>query len=263
MQNTLDATNVSKEELAKFLIDFGNKYSLGYVIKKKQGLFSSAFDASDIESLMYLAVTKTVNRIWGSFAQKRIVEITSKEVVEFEEMKEVEELKKQASRNLYKENDDFSLTKNVVGLFVRTFNREVNAYIQKNLMTYKRGSTSFTSNIASFDIDYYAQESCRTELSIVLDCAEENKKAVKSEVDGLCGRILNGISEVAPEEKAEKYRNFAQDIFSGNCSVQEALKIHKIGRNGQGSLYRVMAEVVRELELDAEDMEMIQERLTA
>lgn len=263
MKKTFDATKTTKDELAEFLIDFGNKYSMGYIVKKKQSLFSSAFNVDEIESLMYLAVTKTVNRIWGSFAQKKINETVRKEVIEFEELKEVEELKKQQSRNLYRENDDFSLTKNVIGLFVRTFNREVNAYIQKNLMTYKRGSANFTANVASFDIDYYAEGSCKTELSIVLECVEENKKAVDSEVDNLCSRILDGISIVAPQEKVEKYKNFAQDIFTGNCSVKEALKVHKIGRNGQSNLYRVMAEVVRELNLDEDDMEMIQGRLTA
>lgn len=263
MKKTLDATKVSREELADFLIEFGKKYSLSYVLKKKKNLLNPAFDTDEVESLMYLAITKTVNRIWGSFAQERINEITSKELIEFEEMKEVEKLKKQESRNLYKENDDFSVTKNIIGLFVKTFNREVNAFIQKNLMTYKRGSKSLTTNIASFDVDYYAEGSCKAELSIVLSCAEENKKAANSDVDRLCCRILDGITVIAPEEKVEKYRNFAQDIFSGNCSVQEALKLHKIGRNGQNNLYQVMAEVVSELDLDEEDMEMIQERLTA
>lgn len=263
MKKSINATEVSKDELAQFLIDFGNKYSMNYMIKKKQNLFDSSFDTEEIESLMYLAVTKVVNRIWGSLAQKRINEIMSQKIIGLEEMKEVEKLKNQESRELYREDDDFSVCENVIGLFVTTFNREVNAYIQKNLMTLKRGHTSFTTNVASFDIDYYAEGSCRTELSIVLDCVEENKKAVNSEVDELCRRILEGISEVAPEEKIEKYRNFAQDIFSGNCSVQEALKVHKIGRNGQNGLYQVMSEVVSELELDEEDMEMIQERLTA
>lgn len=258
-----DATKATKEELAQFLVDFGKKYSLGYVINQRRNQLNSYFDVDEVESLMYMAATKVTNRITGSLAQKKINEIKSQDVVTIEDAKMVEKLQKTPSIDLYKDVDDFSIEKNVVGLFVKTFNREVNSFVEKNLRTFKRGYDSYTTSLASFEVDYYAESSSRVEMSMVLQCKNEEQKTVRSEADELCDRLIEGISEVAPSQKVEKYQNFFGDVFSGNCSVQEALKVHKIGRNGQGKLYEAMAEVIERLGLDADDMQTIEQCLAA